>query len=366
MQYLFNDLYRDRTVLVTGHTGFKGSWLAAWLLQLGAHVVGFSLPELPTEPSLFALAGLAERVIDVRGDVRDADALHAVIASHRPSIVLHLAAQPIVLHGVRDPRGTFDTNAGGTVNVLEAVRHSESVRAVVCVTTDKVYANQEWPFGYRENDKLGGRDPYSASKAMAELATASYRDTFFGDGRVGVATARAGNVIGGGDFADYRLVPDCLRALLAGEPIAVRNPASVRPWQHVLVPLSGYLWLAARLLEEPQRYSTAWNFGPPEQRGVTTGEIAERLINLWGSGHWFHSDPNLPKIEMGQLRLSWDKAAAELGWQPVYDWQDALAEIVAWTRAFVNGEAMAAVTDCHIMEYVERATAAGVVWTRPA
>ncbi len=365
MKNLFDNVFQDLTVLVTGHTGFKGSWLSIWLTELGADVIGYSLPDAPTTPSNFDVSGVSGRITDVRGDIRDLAALRQTIARYRPDLVFHLAAQPIVLQGLKEPKLTFDTNAGGTVNVLEAVRMTDSVRAVVSVTTDKVYENREWLWGYRENDRLGGHDPYSASKAMAELAIESYRHSFFaregGERPLPLASVRAGNVIGGGDFAEFRLVPDCMRALMAEEPIQIRNPLSVRPWQHVLEPLSGYLQLAARLLQEGQPFAEAWNFGPLEQKGVTAQAIAEKLIALWG-GAWERVDSGLPKVETGQLRLSWDKAAARLDWRPVYTWEEALTEITAWFKAYQNGHNMYDVCLAHIQAYVQRAQVVGVGW----
>ncbi|MCB0017728.1 MAG: CDP-glucose 4,6-dehydratase [Anaerolineales bacterium] len=365
---MFNNAYHNRTVLITGHTGFKGSWLTSWLLSLGANVVGFSLPELPTAPSCFELAGLAEQIVDVRGDLRDFEAVRALLVAHRPEIIFHMGAQPIVLRGVKEPKLTFDANAAGTVNLLEAIRTTDSTRALVAITTDKVYENEEWVWGYREQDRLGGSDPYSASKAMAELAIRAYRDTYFPPSRyaehgVAIVSVRAGNVIGGGDFAAFRLVPDCMKALLDDAPILVRNPHSIRPWQHVLVPLSGYLQLGSKLLNGEVAFSGAWNFGPPEQKGISTAEIADKLIELWGSGRWVQTDPDARKVETGQLRLSWDKAASRLDWQPVYNWVDALTEIVAWFRAYAAGDQpMGAVLQAHIADYVDRARELGLPW----
>lgn len=367
MHHLFNHTFKDLPVLVTGHTGFKGSWLTAWLIELGAQVVGFSLSEPPTTPSNFEASQLGSKIIDIRGDVRDYAALKQVIETHRPAVIFHMAAQPIVLHAVRDPKTTFESNASGTVNLLEAIRMTNSVRALVCITTDKVYRNQEWLWGYRENDALGGHDPYSASKAMAELAIVSYRETFFPAHQyeqhgVAIASVRAGNVIGGGDFADYRLVPDCVKALMDESPIVVRNPFSIRPWQHVLEPLSGYLWVAAKLLEQGPAFAEAWNFGPLEQKGITTQAVAEELIGLWGSGEWHHLNLDLPNVETGLLRLSWDKAAARLDWRPVYTWQEALAEIVTWFKAWERGEDMAQIGRSHIQAYVNQAQALNLPW----
>jgi CDP-glucose 4,6-dehydratase len=352
--------------------------------MMGAEVTGFSLPEAPTLPNNFEASRLGSHIRDTRGDIRDYKAVQEVIAAAHPALIFHLAAQPIVLRAVAEPKLTFDTNAGGTVNVLEAIRRTETVRALVSITTDKVYENREWLWGYREEDRLGGHDPYSASKGMAELAIASYRETFYaGDGgerpRPAVASVRAGNVIGGGDFAQFRLVPDCLRALMAGEPIGIRNPLSIRPWQHVLEPLSGYLWLGANLLRHGQAYAEAWNFGPREQVGVPARDIAEKLIALWGHGRWEHTDPGYARIETGQLRLSWEKAAMRLGWQPVYTWEEALAEIVDWFKAFqriyamdrqsasdAGQQDMLAVAQAHIEDYVLAARRRGLPWTVPA
>lgn len=379
IQTTFGNVYKGLPVLVTGHTGFKGSWLTTWLLELGANVIGYSLPDPPTRPSNFIASRLDERITDVRDDIRDLDQLRRTIETHRPQLIFHLAAQPIVLRSVELPKLTIETNAGGTVNVLEAMRLTDSkpnlARALVSITTDKVYENQEWMWGYRETDQLGGHDPYSASKAMAELAIASYRSTYFPPEKydqhgVAIASVRAGNVIGGGDFADYRLVPDCMRALMDKEPIGVRNPLSVRPWQHVLEPLSGYLWLGVKLLQEGPDYGEAWNFGPLEQKGIPAGEIAAKLVELWGSGSWEHTEPGFAKVETGHLRLSWDKAAHRLNWRPVYTWQEALEEITDWFKAFqaaadidiamdIN---MYEITHNHIRAYTQKARDLGLDW----
>ena len=369
MSQLFNNAFQDLPVLITGHTGFKGSWLTTWLVNLGAKVTGFSLADPPTTPSNFTVANLHEHIIDIRGDVRDLSAIRHTIETYRPVIVFHLAAQPIVLHSYEQPHLTFHTNAGGTINLLESVRTTSSVRAVISITTDKVYEDREWVWGYRENDALGGSDPYSASKAMAEIVIKSYRDSFFPPQRyaqhqVALASTRAGNVIGGGDFADYRLVPDCMRALMAGETIQIRNPQSIRPWQLVLEPLSGYLWLAANLMKHGPQFATAWNFGPQEHTGVTTRSLAEMLISLWGSGEWEHIETDKIKKETGMLRLSWEKAATELQWQPVYTWQEALAEIVAWFKELEQGSDMYQVGQEHISAYVDKARQLKLPWVK--
>lgn len=368
MTTLFHNKYAGRKVLITGHTGFKGAWLTTWLLELEADVIGFSLPEPPTVPNMFDELKLADQIIDIRGDIRDQAAIQQVIATHRPSIVFHMAAQPIVLRSLEEPQLTFGVNAMGTVNLLEAVRQTDCVRAVVAITTDKVYHDSGWLWGYREGERLGGKDPYSASKAMAELAINAYRQSFFSPDRyeehgVGLASVRAGNVIGGGDLAPFRLVPDCVRALMKGESIPIRNPYYVRPWQHVLVPLSGYLQIGAQLLaERAPHFSEPWNFGPAEQVGITVQEIAEQLIEFWGSGSYHLTDPDVKKLETFQLRLSWEKAAQQLGWRPVYSWKNALEEIVAWFKAYGNGEDMLAVTRHHIGKFVAQARLQGTPW----
>jgi CDP-glucose 4,6-dehydratase len=358
-------------VLVTGHTGFKGSWLSIWLKELGAEVIGYSV-SVPTVPSNFEASQLARRVVDVRDDVRSLGALYNVIEEFKPQVVFHLAAQPIVRLSYAEPKETFDVNVGGTVNVLEAVRLTDSVKAVVCITSDKCYENREWIWGYREIDRLGGHDPYSASKAMAELAIAAYRRSFFPtdvyeEHRVAIASARAGNVIGGGDWAQDRLVVDCMRALMDGQPIPVRNPHSVRPWQLVLEPLSGYLWLAAKLVQEGGHLAEAWNFAPFEHVAVSVGELVQKLIELWGAGEWEDLSAGQAQAppETGLLRLSWEKAANRLGWQPVYDWHEAAAETVSWFKAYhEHGADMDMYDTCvgQIARYVDRARRLGVAW----
>jgi CDP-glucose 4,6-dehydratase len=368
----FERAYCGVPVLVTGHTGFKGSWLSIWLAELGAQVIGYSL-DPPTEPSNFALSGLARRMVDVRADVRDARALLQVIQEHQPQIVFHLAAQPLVLPSYRDPKETFDTNVGGTVNLLEAVRHVPSVRAVVCVTTDKVYENREWVWGYRENDRLGGHDPYSASKAMAELAIASYRQSFFAatasaSSSAAIASARAGNVMGGGDWGEHRLIPDCIRAWTTGQPVHLRNPSFVRPWQLLLEPLAGYLWLGACLLgADGHHFAEPWNFGPHEERGVTNEELVAEAIRLWGDGTYTSAPPQT-EVETAHLRLNWDKAAHRLAWRPVYDWRQALAETIDWYKEYIARARQSSNVDMYdacvaqIVRYVARARAQNLSW----
>jgi len=331
-----DEFYRGRRVLVTGHTGFKGSWLALWLSRLGAEVTGFALPPA-AEPSHFTLLGLDRKIRHREGDVRDAAALLAVFAEAAPEVVFHLAAQALVRPSYADPAGTFAVNVGGTVNVLEAIRTTPGVRAAVIVTSDKCYENREWVWGYREDDPLGGHDPYSASKGAAEIVCGAYRRSYFGAGgqgpHLGFATARAGNVLGGGDWAQDRLIPDCVRALTAGRAVVIRNPESTRPWQHVLDPLGGYLLLAARLAEEPERFSGPWNFGPADGEALTVRELAARFVGRWPGGGLrdARASRGAPH-EAHALALSTDKARKVLGWRPVL----AAGEAVEWTAAWYH------------------------------
>jgi CDP-glucose 4,6-dehydratase len=320
------DHFRGRRVLVTGHTGFKGTWLVAWLEALGAEVTGFALDPEDT-PSLFDLAKV-KLAADLRGDVRDAAAVGGAFDAAKPQIVFHLAAQPLVRRSYREPVFTFSTNVMGTVNVLEACRRASDLKAVVVVTTDKVYENQEWVWGYRENEPLGGRDPYSASKACAEIVTAAYRQSFFREkGVPAIASARAGNVIGGGDFCEDRIIPDIVRGIAAGRPAVIRSPDATRPWQHVLDALSGYLLLAKRLEEDPARFSEAWNFGP-EDRSVSVAVLAKKLIARLGRGEIsITRDPKAPH-EARALELDVSKARAHLGWRPSLE-IDRTIELVA-------------------------------------
>ena len=330
-----NDFYKGRRVLVTGHTGFKGSWLSAILLMAGAEVTGYSL-EPPTEPSLFELAGMKGRMNSVVGDVRDLPHLLQVFEEVQPEIVFHLAAQPIVRESYRDPVGTYETNVMGTVNILEAVRRTESVRSFLNVTTDKVYENREWAWGYREIDPLDGYDPYSNSKSCSELVTHSYKKSFFTDGRCVISTARAGNVIGGGDFAADRIIPDCIRAAEKKEPIIVRNPFSTRPYQHVLEPLSAYLLIAERQYGEPEKEGY-YNVGPEDKDCVTTGELADIFCTAWGEGmHWINKSDGGPH-EANFLKLDCSKIRAELGWRPVWGVREAVGKTALFAKALRAG-----------------------------
>jgi len=339
---MFDNFFKNRSVLLTGHTGFKGSWLALWLTELHANVTGLALSP-NTEPNHFDLIGLKELIHHIDGDIRDLQTVKSAFAVASPEIVFHLAAQPIVRESYDDPKTTFDTNIGGTVNVLETIRHCPSVKAVIVVTSDKCYENKEWVWGYRENDPMGGHDPYSASKGATEIVCAAYQRSYFDeDGRgphLGFATARAGNVIGGGDWAKDRIIPDCVRALSKGEPIILRNPNATRPWQHVLDPLSGYLLLAQRLLESSARFSGAWNFGPLAADQITVKELAQRFISAWGSGKI-----SIPGVqgkaphEAHLLHLNIDKAVAELDWHPALDSSTAIDWTANWYNTWNSGK----------------------------
>jgi CDP-glucose 4,6-dehydratase len=330
----FSDFYRGKKVLVTGHTGFKGGWLSFWLKLLGAEVIGFALaPE--TDPNLFTAARIAEGMTSEIGDIRDLAAVSAVFQQHKPDIVIHNAAQPLVRRSYREPVETYATNVMGTVHVLEAARHTESVRAVVVVTSDKCYENREWVWGYRESDPMGGHDPYSSSKGAAEVVLAGYRNSFFSqNGSAAVASARAGNVIGGGDWSEDRLVPDIVRGVAAGKPVVIRRPQSVRPWQHVLEPVRGYLLLAQRLFEQGRAFAEPWNFGPRDEDAIPVQQLAERIVALWGKGA-LKIEPEPGAVhEATFLRLSCEKAKTQLGWRPVLNVDEALQWSVEWYRAY--------------------------------
>lgn len=337
--------WRGRSVLLTGHTGFKGTWLSLWLQSLGARVTGVSLRQPPTEPSLYALARVDEGMADsVSCDIRDSPALTAAVLGARPEIVIHMAAQPLVRRSFAAPRDTYDTNVLGTVNLLDAVRVCESVRAVVVVTSDKCYEPHQLERGYREDDPLGGHDPYSSSKAAAELVTGAYRHSFFADPEgPRVASARAGNVIGGGDWGEDRLVPDIVRAALVGKTLRLRNPGAVRPWQHVLCPLGGYLQLAQALCEAPE-YARAWNFGPDAHDARTVEWVVARLAELWPDGLRWERDAGEHPPETRYLRLDSSLAHERLGWTPALGLDAALAATVDWYEAWMGSRDLREVT----------------------
>lgn len=346
--------WQGRRVFVTGHTGFKGSWLSLWLQKLGAQVTGYSLSP-PTKPSLFVEARVELGMQSIEGDVRDAEKLKETIKRAEPEIVLHLAAQPLVRHSYVNPIETYSTNVLGTVNLLEAVRTSPGVRAVVNVTTDKCYENREWVWSYREGEPLGGHDPYSSSKACSELVTAAYRSSFFGAGRHGaaIATARAGNVIGGGDWSKDRLLPDILAAWENGLPTRIRNPRAVRPWQHVVEPLRGYLVLSQRLATHGAPYAEAWNFGPYQQDARPVQSIVDEMARLWGREvEWAIDNAEHPH-EAGLLKLDVAKAGSQLGWFPALRLQEALRMVVDWSRERANGTDVRELTLGQIDAYQE-------------
>ena len=344
--------YKGKRVLVTGHTGFKGSWLCRVLIQEGAIVTGYAL-EPPTEPSLFALAEIGQGMTSVMGDVRDFGSLKKCFDEARPEIVFHLAAQPIVREGYRNPRHTYETNVMGTVNLLECVRLSETVRSVLNVTTDKVYQNNEWTWGYRENESLDGFDPYSNSKSCSELVTRCYKDSFFADGSVAISTARAGNVIGGGDFASDRILPDCVRAALAGKEIVVRNPYSTRPYQHVLEPIFAYLMMAQGQYENGT-LAGCYNVGPDESDCFRTGELVDLFCRCWGEGMRWVNRPYDGPHEANFLKLDCSKLKSTFAWQPVWNLSDAVARTVEWAKCMRDGENLVSCMDRQIDAFAER------------
>ncbi len=339
------NLWHNRRVFLTGHTGFKGGWLALWLASKGAHVRGYSLDPCTT-PNLFTEARIGSVIEDIRGDIRNATTLNEALTSFAPEVVFHLAAQPLVRYSYDDPIGTFETNVLGTARVLDAVRRTPSVRAVVSVTTDKCYENKEWLWGYRETDPLGGYDPYSSSKACAEIVSAAFRQSYFpvdriADHHCAIATARAGNVIGGGDWSTDRLIPDLVRGFLAGEPVRIRRPHAIRPWQHVLEPVLGYIQLAEHLLSpSAARYATAFNFGPSDDDAQTVGWIVSRMVQHWGDNASWILDEDPSVHEAGYLKLDASRARAELAWHPRLQLHTTLHWLVDWYKAWQSGTDM--------------------------
>jgi CDP-glucose 4,6-dehydratase len=348
------DFYKGKKVFITGHTGFKGTWLCRILIQAGAEVTGFAL-EAPTVPSLFVLTKTAEDIFSITGDVRDREALIRAVQKAGAEIVFHLAAQPLVRLSYRDPAATYETNVMGTVNILEALRLSPGVRSFVNVTTDKVYENREWFWGYRENETLNGYDPYSNSKSCSDLVTSSFRNAFFqGPDAPAISTARSGNVIGGGDYAEDRIIPDCIRAVQAGEQIVVRNPHSTRPYQHVLECLSGYLLLAEKQYSD-KSLAGAWNFGPDEKSNVSTGKLADLFCGTWGQGASWISRGDQGPHEANFLKLDCAKAKAALGWKPRWDIATAVARVVEFAKAPSDEEKQTCLGK-QIVEYFETVT----------
>lgn len=345
--------YSGKKVLVTGDTGFKGSWLSLWLSMMGADVTGFALPPL-NENDHFNLLNLKDRINHIDGDINDQELVFSVFENTQPEIVFHLAAQPLVRLSYDQPAETFNTNVMGSVNILEAIRRSDSVKSVVYVTSDKCYKNNEWVWGYRENDQLGGHDPYSASKAAAEVVFSSYTDSFFNKKEgLGVASVRAGNVIGGGDWALDRIIPDCIRSITTNTSIPIRNPIATRPWQHVLEPLSGYLLIGAKLLSDPKKYSGAWNFGPRADSVRKVKVLVETLVDFWGNGEMVDAfDPDAVH-EAGLLMLNCDKANTQLNWYPKWNFEETIAMTVDWYKAYAEDKYTASVSELQIEKYME-------------
>jgi len=362
---MLKETFADRTVLVTGHTGFKGSWLSLWLTQLGARVVGVS-DDIPTRPSHFAAGHLGERLEDHRLDIRDAEGLKGLVAEVAPDFVFHLAAQPLVRRSYTEPVDTWQTNTMGTVNVLEALRALDRHCVAVLITSDKCYDNVEWVWGYRETDRLGGPDPYSASKGAAELAIRSYVRSYFPqDGKIRIGVGRAGNVIGGGDWAEDRIVPDCVRAWGSGESVPLRNPLATRPWQHVLEPLSGYLNLAVALHRDASFHGEPFNFGPPAQQNHTVGELVEEMAVYWDQVRWEDVSAQYGgPYESGLLKLNCDKALHHLRWQAVWDFRATVRETVLWYRHYYE-HSDASIADFSLRQisaYMARAREQELAW----
>ncbi len=366
---MFKHAYDGCRVFITGHTGFKGAWLSTWLLSLGAKVAGYSY-DIPTEPSLFATLGLEKKLLDIRADVRDAKTLNNAIHDFKPQIIFHLAAQSLVQTSYCQPVNTFETNALGTLNILEATRNAPFVKSLICVTSDKCYKNNDWTYGYREEDALGGKDPYSASKACAEIIAKSYFESYFKHGPA-CATVRAGNVIGGGDWAKDRIIPDCARAWAKGKPVHIRNPLSTRPWQHVLEPLSGYLWLGAKLLLQENTpfnlHGEAYNFGPAAHINATVSEVVDELGLHWNNFSSIKENEIDSAHECTLLKLCCDKALAHLQWRAVYDLEECIRTTAEWYRAFYHGDKtkLFSFTMGQIAAYSNMAQHRELVWTKP-
>ncbi|MDA5110856.1 CDP-glucose 4,6-dehydratase [Brevibacillus thermoruber] len=351
--------WKDKKVFITGHAGFKGAWLCLWLHSLGADVTGFTR-SLPTKPSLFELCGLGSLVRTIIGDVRAKEKLQEAVMNTKPDIVIHMAAQPLVRSSYEKPVETYEINVMGTVNLLEAVRiavhNGIPVQAVINVTSERCYENKEWAWGYREGDALGGYDPYSNSKACSELVTTCYRNSFFHPNHydvhgVALASVRPGNVIGGGDWGENRLIPDVIRALLSGTKLNIRNPGAIRPWQHVLEPLGGYLLLAQKLCEDGRRFSQSWNFGPSDNDAKPVEWIVRKLYEKWGGDAAYEIEPNVPWQEARYFKLDCSKARSELGWQPKWNLDQALDRIVEWTRAYQQHQNIRSVCLQQIEQY---------------
>jgi len=351
------EFWNRKKVLVTGHTGFKGSWLSLWLQEMGAQVVGIALAP-PTRPSLYLQARVAENMESLRVDIRDLDSIKNIFKEYQPEVIFHLAAQPLVRYSYQEPVETYQTNVMGTLNILEAIRNVDSVRAAVMITTDKCYENREWDWGYRENEAMGGHDPYSSSKGCAELLIASYRESYYpadkyNEHNMAIASVRAGNVIGGGDWAEDRLIPDIIRAVQTNATVHIRNPNSIRPWQHVLEPLGGYIELAEKLFVSGEHYAEAWNFGPKEEDAKPVKWIVEKTTKLWDEHASWVVDEGEHPHEANYLKLDCSKAHAKLNWWPKWPLESALEKIVDWHKKEKNGADMKLFTLEQIKDYMQ-------------
>jgi CDP-glucose 4,6-dehydratase len=348
-----DNFFKNKKILITGDTGFKGSWLALWLSVLGAKVYGYALPA-DSEIAHFKLINLENDIVHTDGNLLDCKKLEKYFSDIQPEIVFHLAAQSLVRFSYDEPRLTFETNVIGSVNVLESVRKTNSVRSLIYVTSDKCYKNKEWIWGYRENDELGGHDPYSASKAAAEIVFSSYLDSFFSKNlNVGIASVRAGNVIGGGDWAADRIIPDCIRSLMNNKDIEIRNPNATRPWQHVLEPLSGYMLLAQLLFENPAKFSGSWNFGPDINSIKTVKELSEVIVKIFQKGSVILGKSDVNKHEAGLLHLNCDKSIHQIGWKPVWNFEQTVKMTIEWYQAYLNGTSPRMLSLSNIYQYME-------------
>jgi len=367
---MFNGIFKDKTVLVTGHTGFIGSWLTEWLCELDANVIGYSLEPI-TDPSLFEVLGLENKITHIIGDINDSQNLHNVIEQHSPEIVFHLAAQPLVKTSYAFPRKTIQTNVMGTVNLLESIRDVSSVKICIIITSDKCYENRELSYAYKETDSMGGYDPYSASKGATELIISSYRNSFFNQQNydvhgISLSTSRTGNVIGGGDWAENRIIPDCMKALSKNEKINIHNPNSIRPWQHVLEPISGLFCLTQKMYDDPVKYAQPWNFGPLiTNPHLKVNELTFQVVTDWGSGSWIDSSDKNELHEANLLMLDSSKAIKNLDWHPVYSIKEAIGETVEWYKEFYkNNGNMGEFTKSQILNYVHKAKQMNITWAQ--
>jgi len=370
LEYLFNGIFKNKTVFVTGHTGFIGSWLVLWLQSLGAKVIGYSLKP-PTKPSLFETLSLENEITHIIGDIQDKQNLSDNIEKHKPEIVIHLAAQPLVRVSYEDPYETFQTNILGTVNILDSIRKLDCVKACIVMTSDKCYQNLDDNRFHKETDPLGGSDPYSASKGAAEIITNSFRNSFFNteknhDKSTGIASVRAGNVIGGGDWARDRVIPDCVRALTTDKKIRVRNPSSIRPWQFVLEPISGILWLGSKLYAKPKKYSEAWNLGPNQTSNTTVEKVVQNVIRIWNKGDWIDvsKESRDQPTELVSLLLDSTKALNSLEWKTTYSFENAINETISWYKSYYNNDTpMRELSVNQIEQYSKTANRMNITWT---